>query len=51
MTFLGVKFPVWYDGWVGYFWDRRTRILYVCPLPWLVFGWKQKEVRDASDEG
>lgn len=23
----------WYDLWVGAYWDRKTRELYVCPLP------------------
>jgi hypothetical protein len=23
----------WYDMWVGAFWDRRTRKLYVLPIP------------------
>lgn len=23
----------WYDLWVGAYWDRDARILYVCPLP------------------
>jgi hypothetical protein len=26
----------WYDLWVGAFWDRRARVLYVCPLPCLL---------------
>lgn len=28
----------WYDFWVGVFWDRKGRILYVFPVP--MFGIK-----------
>jgi len=23
----------WYDAWVGVFWDRKSRKLYILPLP------------------
>lgn len=35
---MGFSFQVslffaWYDLWMGCFWDRKTRALYICPLP------------------
>jgi len=26
-------FFAWYDLWVGAYWDRNQRVLYICPLP------------------
>ena len=25
----------WYDGWVGYYWDKKNTTLYLLPLPML----------------
>ena len=25
----------WYDLWIGAYWDREAKALYICPLPML----------------
>lgn len=27
-----IKFR-WYDIWVGFYWDRKNKWLYICPFP------------------
>lgn len=44
---MTIKFKfAWYDMWIGAFWDREKRILYVCPLPMLLI-----EMRFGTTEG
>lgn len=30
-------FFAWFDCWIGAYYDRKHRTLYVCPLPCIVF--------------
>ncbi len=39
---------LWYDMWIGAFWDTKKRVLYVCPLPCCVFKFER---RDAAAKG
>lgn len=34
----------WYDLWVGAFWDRKSRTLYICPLPCLLLTFSFQDV-------
>ncbi len=40
-----VKFA-WYDLWVGAYWDRTNKVLYVCPLPCCLFEFWYEENDD-----
>lgn len=42
-TDLYIEFALqflWYDIWIGAYWDRDNKKLYVCPLPMVVFSFK-----------
>lgn len=42
MKYKGFQF-LWYDFWVGLFYDQKKRILYFCPLPCCVFKFEAVE--------
>jgi len=35
-------FWAWFDFWVGFYYDRRKSILYVCPVPTIVLAFSLK---------
>jgi hypothetical protein len=35
-------FFAWYDLWIGAYYDRKNRTLYVCPLPMIVIKIERK---------
>jgi hypothetical protein len=41
MSRLSLRFA-WYDLWVGAFYDRDRRTLYVCPLPTVLVTYRRR---------
>lgn len=36
-------FFAWYDFWIGFFYDRKSGALYICPLPCVVIKiWREE---------
>ena len=35
MPKIGIFFA-WYDCWIGWYYDRKMRTFYICPLPMVV---------------
>ncbi len=33
----------WYDFWIGFYYDTKKKILYVCPLPMIVLEFQKKD--------
>ena len=46
---LTIKFA-WYDLWIGFYIDRKNKVLYFCPLPTILFRFELKEKNDSLDE-
>ncbi len=48
MKYLGFEF-LWYDAWVGFFYDKKKYLLYFCPFPCCVFKFLAVEQLRALD--
>ena len=51
MKFKVSFFFAWYDFWVGFFYDQKKHILYVCPLPCCVFKFEAQSNKASSGRG
>ncbi len=43
---FNIKFQfLWYDFWIGWYYDRANQTLYICPLPMCVIKvWKAQKI-------
>ena len=48
MKYKGFEF-LWFDFWVGWFYDQKKKVLYICPLPCCVFKFAAAEQTRAVD--
>jgi hypothetical protein len=39
---------VWYDLWIGAFYDRKNNIIYVCPIPTILITLSFKKIEQIS---
>lgn len=39
-------FFAWYDFWIGWFYDIKKKVLYICPLPMIVIKIERKNNED-----
>lgn len=40
-------FFAWYDFWIGWFWDRNAKVLYICLVPMVVIRLGEPKRSDA----
>jgi hypothetical protein len=42
-------FFAWYDCWIGFYWDRKFRALYICPFFCCVIMIKMKRKKEIDE--
>lgn len=46
---LEIKFKfLWYDFWIGGFYDRHKKVFYFCPVPMCVFIFEKQETKNEN---
>ena len=39
-------FFTWYNFWIGWYWDRKNKVLYACPIPTIVIKIWNKQITE-----